>query len=198
MHAEIKDFLTRMTRLYPNEFSSQKVLECGSYDINGNPRQFFTSAKEYIGIDWRPGNGVDAVSLVHDYQGRPDGYFDFIVSTSLLEHDPHWTDSIQRMCDLVKEGGSVLITCAGPGFHQHEVETSPAFMRGFNRTSSGSYYRNLTANDVLASLTRFNRFATIICEEDPTVKDVRIFATGKLPYMAGVEAGYDLHKGVAI
>ena len=88
-------------------FNSDRILECGSLDVNGSLRVFFED-KEYIGVDWRPGKGVDCVSLIHEYRDKPDEYFDLVISTEMLEHDPHWKKSIQRMLDLLKIGGNLI------------------------------------------------------------------------------------------
>lgn len=178
-------------------FSAERVLECGSYDINGNPRKYFADAKEYIGIDWRPGPCVDKVSLVHDYKDKPNGYFNFVIATSLLEHDPHWEESINRMVDLLAPGGSLLITCGGLGFHQHELETSPGFTRGLKANDSGVWYRNLTANEIVSAVTSAGRFRRIHVEDDPRLKDVRLFATELMHPMAGVPVNMaDARTGV--
>lgn len=190
MHSEIRSFFARMKLMAGAAFNAAKVLECGSFDINGNPREFFSSTKEYIGIDWRAGKGVDEVSLVHEYRGKPDGYFDFVIATSLIEHDPHWSDSIQRMCELLRDGGSILLTCGGPGFHEHEKETSPAYMRGFAEKKSGEYYQNRTVRDILETLTLKTRFARIAVEDDPSTKDIRVFAIEKMPIDIGVPEGW--------
>lgn len=194
MHNEIKSFFQRMKLNHGNAFMAQRVLECGSYDINGNPRGFF-SPQEYVGIDWRKGPGVDEVSVVHDYKGRPDAYFDFVIATSLLEHDPHWHESVQRMCELLAYGGSILITCGGPGFHQHELETSPGYIEGMSVHSAGEYYGNLTAFEVLSALILQTRFRVITVEDDPTTKDIRIFAYSKMREEDGVPEGVDARTG---
>ena len=43
----------------------------------------------------------------------------------MLEHDPHWRESVQRMIELVKPGGTLIITCAAPGRGEHELACSP-------------------------------------------------------------------------
>lgn len=187
MHSEIKGFFARMKLTHGKAFGATKVLECGSYDINGNPREFFSSAREYVGLDWRPGPCVDIVGLVHEYRARPNGYYDFVIATSLLEHDPHWRESIQRMVDLVAEGGSLLITCGGPGFHEHEIETAPEYSRGKDNHPSGTYYGNRTANDIADCVTQAGRFAEIIIEDDPSVKDIRLFACGLMEPLSGMK-----------
>lgn len=198
MHIEIRDFFVRMKMVCGAAFNAKRVLECGSYDINGNPRNYFKSAKEYIGIDWREGPCVDKVSLVHEYRDRPNGYFDFVIATSLFEHDPHWRASLMRMVDLLAPDGSILITCGGLGFLQHELETSPGFARGAQTSESGVYYGNLTQAELLASLVKLGRFRRIFAEDDPKLKDLRVFATGLLHPMAGVENGIDPRSGLAL
>ena len=64
------------------------------------------------------------VSLVHEYQ--PGRHFDTVISTEMLEHDPHWRESVQRMIELVKAervrlGRPLIITCAAPGRGEHEL-----------------------------------------------------------------------------
>ena len=102
MHIEVRDWLGELRRQYSEAFVVDSVLECGSYNVNGSVRDLFT-AREYVGLDWRPGPGVDVVSLVHEYQ--PGRMFDTVISTEMLEHDPHWRESVARMIELVKPGG---------------------------------------------------------------------------------------------
>ena len=112
MHLEVKEWLGELQKQHPEAFACDSVLECGSYNVNGSVRGLFT-AREYVGLDWRPGPGVDVVSLAHEY--RPGRHFDTVISTEMLEHDPHWRESVQRMVELVKPGGWLIITCAAPG-----------------------------------------------------------------------------------
>ena len=114
MHQEVRDWLGELRRQYLEAFVCDSVLECGSYNVNGSVRGLF-AAREYVGLDWRPGPGVDVVSLVHEYQ--PGRKFDTVISTEMLEHDPHWRESVQRMIDLVKAGRDAdhHVRGAGPG-----------------------------------------------------------------------------------
>ena len=114
-----------LRRQYSDAFVVDSVLECGSYNVNGSVRDLFT-AREYVGLDWRPGPGVDVVSLVHEYQ--PGRMFDTVISTEMLEHDPHWQRASIAgvLIELVKGrtpfglGGTLIITCAAPGRGEHE------------------------------------------------------------------------------
>ena len=88
-------------RQHPEAFVCDSVLECGSYNVNGSVRDLF-AAREYVG--WTGGRGrawtwsawCTSISL-----GR---HFDTVISTEMLEHDPHWRESVQRMIELVKAG----------------------------------------------------------------------------------------------
>ena len=126
MHQEVREWLGELRRQHPEAFVCDSVLECGSYNVNGSVRDLFAAVghpTEYIGLDWRPGPGVDVVSLVHEYQ--PGRHFDTVISTEMLEHDPHWRASVARMIELVKPGGWLIITCAAPGRGEHEMGCAP-------------------------------------------------------------------------
>lgn len=168
MHPEVITFLS-LQKLRRPELFKGRILEAGSMDVNGSPRGFFAGATEYVGLDWRPGPGVDAVGLIHTWNGRPAGHFDTVLSTETLEHDPHWKLSIKSMVNFVRPGGSVIITCAGPGRAPHYVETSP----------TGSYYENRTPIEVGAELWAAAKFSEFHMEWDPTVCDTRVVAVKK-------------------
>jgi hypothetical protein len=136
MHGRVMDFLKGAKHMHPGAFRG-KIIEFGAYNINGSVRDL-CEADEYVGVDWRPGPGVDVVCLAHDYRERPEGYFPTAVATQMLEHDPHWRLTLARMVTLVKPGGYVILTWAGPGWEAHEMDTPPE--RG--------YYRNLEMHEV--------------------------------------------------
>lgn len=163
------EFFRRTARANPAAFEARRVLEAGSLDVNGSVRAFFTAAEEYVGVDWRPGKGVDEVCLFHEYRGRPDGYFDVVVSTEMLEHDPHWGRSLRRMMELLSNGGVLIVTCAGPGRRPHRHDTSPA--RG--------YYRNLSMGDVAGAVLAAGHFKTVRLEYDDQANDTRFFGWRK-------------------
>jgi len=140
MHQEVREWLGELRRQHSEAFVCDSVLECGSYNVNGAVRDLF-AAREYVGLDWRPGPGVDVVSLVHEYQ--PGRMFDTVISTEMLEHDPHWRESVARMIELVKPGGWLIITCAAPGRGEHELACAP----------EPAYYREIGGSE-LADLVR--------------------------------------------
>lgn len=171
MHKEVHDFIARMKKAFPAGFAEAKrVLEFGSLDINGTPRPFFYGvAEEYVGVDCREGNGVNFVSLAHTYRDRPDGYFDFVISTEMLEHDPYWIVSLQRMCELLKPGGVLLVTCAGPQRHAHDLTASPR----------AGYYENINVGQLLYGIHTRAWFKQVRAEDDDVAHDIRFFGWRK-------------------
>jgi len=135
--------MARVAALHP---ASGPLLEIGSLDVNGSVRDLFPGAAPYVGIDLGPGRGVDVVASGHDF-GRT-GAFETVVTTECLEHDPGWHLTLQNIVRVLRPGGTLLLTCATRGRHEHGTRrTSPAMS-----PSTNDHYRNLEAADVLAHL----------------------------------------------
>lgn len=139
-HQDQKDFALRVRNRFANLFRGARVLDCGSLDVNGNNRYLFEGGN-YVGLDVVPGKNVDIVGTAHQHS-EPDGTYDVVVSTEMLEHDPHWAASLCNMARLVKPGGVLLITCATTGRAEHF----------FGPEEWGQYYRNLTEADFRSAL----------------------------------------------
>lgn len=100
------------------------IIEFGSHNINGTIRNLFSGHIEYVGVDWRAGPNVDLVCLSHEVQ--LDKQFDVVVSSSMLEHDPHWEQSIQKMVDVLRDDGCMILSWGGatnpPHCHHHATD----------------------------------------------------------------------------
>ena len=169
MHPEVHDFIVRMKTQFPAGFEAKRILEYGSLNVNGTPRAFFPGDHEYVGVDWKPGPGVDAVSLMHEYVGRKNEYFDFAISTEALEHDMYWLQSLLRVVRLLAPGGCLLLTCAGQGRHAHAMTTAP----------QGGYYANLTMGLLASVIFSVATFKRAVLEDDPKAHDLRFFGWRK-------------------
>lgn len=150
MHREILDFLAEsVLALRPPSGEPghrPRVVELGAYDVNGSAREVYGAiASSYVGVDHRPGPGVDVVELAHRHRGGP---YDVALCCQVLEHDPYWALTLAHMPWLVWDGGIVVVTCAGPGYVRHELETSP----GFDPAASEHHYRNVSAAEVVDCL----------------------------------------------
>ena len=139
MHREVVYWLRSVRKKHPHLFNGGRVLECGARHRGWNSRALFPLA-EYIGLDAQEGQGVDVVGLIHEYV--PDAPFDVVLSTSTLEHDPYWQQSLTAMADALKPGGALILTFAGPGYPEHETQDSP----------EPGYYENRSVEDVAAAL----------------------------------------------
>lgn len=131
--------------LKSQDLSIQKVLEIGSYDINGTVRQFFDNSISYLGLDLVEGPGVDIV-----YDGRnieSTDLFDIVLCCEVFEHDPYWHETFQNMIRLTRPGGAIIFTCASTGRPEHgTIRTNPNGSPG-TQSLGLDYYKNLEASE---------------------------------------------------
>jgi SAM-dependent methyltransferase len=101
------------------DLSGAHVLEVGSYDVNGSIRPLFARAARYLGIDRRNGPGVDQAISVQEFAQTHAAIADLVVSCEALEHDPDPIGHLAAIATLLKPGGYLILTCAGPGRTPH-------------------------------------------------------------------------------
>lgn len=102
-----------------------RVLEVGSFDVNGSVRPLFGNRgprEGYFGIDGRMGPGVD---VIWDIETGPLSLigaapFDVVVSTEMLEHTPHPWRAVENMAASLTPRGWLILTTRGPGFGLHD------------------------------------------------------------------------------
>jgi SAM-dependent methyltransferase len=122
-----------------------KVIEIGSYDVNGSIRGLFGEVA-YLGVDLIEGPNVDIV-CEGDKVAYPDGAYDISISCECFEHNPNWSATFLNMCRMTKEGGLVIFTCASTGRAEHgTTRTSPKSSPG-TQALGWDYYKNLTQAD---------------------------------------------------
>ncbi len=117
------------------------VLEVGSQDVNGSPREVIQplSPRTYYGVDFCEGKGVDVVLDANDLVSRfGPASFDLVVSTEMLEHVRDWKTAIRQMKRVLKPGGFLVISTRGPGFpyHGHPHDYWRYTVRDFERIFS--------------------------------------------------------------
>jgi SAM-dependent methyltransferase len=115
MHPSVMAWIGDQVR--SSRLSNLAVLEVGSYDENGSVRRLFRGP--YLGIDSRPGPGVDTVMDGNLLQ-LEDESVDVVVSTEMLEHDRFWWRSVEEMGRVLRPGGHLLLTTRSPGFPRHD------------------------------------------------------------------------------
>lgn len=89
-----------------------RVLEVGSFDVNGTVRPLFAGAAAYVGVDVAPGPGVDVVVPAGELP-FDSGSFDVVVSTEMLEHDRKPWRTAREMARVLRRGGRLLATARG-------------------------------------------------------------------------------------
>ena len=99
-------------KLTKQEVKGKKVIEVGSYDVNGSLRYLteLLEPAEYIGVDIVEGPGVDLIcpgeKLVEKF-GKDS--FDVVLSTCVLEHVRDWKGYISNLKNVCKPNGIILV-----------------------------------------------------------------------------------------
>lgn len=124
MHFENRLFWQRCSERYPRYFNDpSKVIEFGSYNINGTIRDW-CKCSDYTGVDWIAGPCVDLISMAHEVSFAPET-FDTVLSASMLEHDPFWRNSLAKMVEVMKKDGILAISWGAALNPPHHFETAP-------------------------------------------------------------------------
>lgn len=140
MHEQVETFVRQLSNKYPDHFAGF-ALDAGSLDINGSNKKFFEATK-YVGLDVGPGPNVDVVCPVHEY--KPSRKFDVVISTEMIEHDRFWALSLDKMYELTRPGGLLIITCATDGRPEHGTERTSKE----DSPHTTDWYRNLSPSDL--------------------------------------------------
>jgi len=98
-----------------SDLPKAKVLELGSYDVNGSLRIYAPETTEYVGLDLEAGPGVDFVVE----PGKPwpveDDYFDLVLASSVFEHDPMFWLTFLQMVKKARTDGFIYVSAPSNG-----------------------------------------------------------------------------------
>jgi SAM-dependent methyltransferase len=177
-HPEQLGFFEACVAANPDVVAGGRVLEIGSYDVNGSVRRLFASAGEYVGVDLVEGPGVDRVADGSQLDD-PDGSWDVTVSGECFEHDPHWRDTLATMVRLTRPGGLVAVTCASRGRVEHGTTRTTATLSPGTQSVGLDHYRNVSVAEV-EELPLTTWFSTWTLHHAPVAADL---------YLAAVRAG---------
>lgn len=100
-----------------------KVVDLGSYDVNGSYRKLLPEGVQYVGCDLEEGPGVDLV-LEEPYSlPLQDSSVDVVLSGQMLEHCPHCWRIFTEVARILKPGGLAFMIApsAGP-VHRYPVD----------------------------------------------------------------------------
>lgn len=138
------------------------VVDVGGRNINGTVRDLFDTP-DYTVIDMHPGPGVDVVGDFLDY--KPPRKPDTVIICEVAEHTKAWPELVARAADLLKVGGMLIFTAAGPDRKPHSAFDG-AELR------DGEFYENIQPNRLRAVLDK--HFDDVIVDEQGA--DVRAIA----------------------
>lgn len=108
---------------YKEYFNKAKVLEIGSYNVNGTARDFFVDC-EYVGVDRDEGPGVDVVSQATETEFEPL-YFDTLICLSVFEHDFEWASGFEHALQWVRKHGLIIVSWGAEGNLPHGQSWAP-------------------------------------------------------------------------
>jgi predicted O-methyltransferase YrrM len=110
------------SRLRAEDVAGKAVLEVGALDVNGSVRPVVEALRPetYVGVDLRPGPGVDEICAAERLVDRfgPES-FDVVVATDVLEHIDDWRTAIRSLKTVLRPGGVALVTTCSPGLPYH-------------------------------------------------------------------------------
>ena len=164
MHAEAMSWLQTIRRALLGR--RDVVCELGSRDVNGSPRELFTDAVVYVGVDMVEGPGVDVVADAAGWTPDPWLRFDLVVCTEVLEHAFGAPDICANAHRLLRPGGVFVITAAGPKREPHSgIDGGPLREKEF--------YGNVRVEELRGWL---GLFAAVLIDQSGDGRDVYALA----------------------
>ena len=176
-HPNQRNYTQSVVNKYPELFTNKNVLDVGSLDINGNNRFMFTNCK-YTGLDVGEGKNVDVVSPVHLYD--TEERYDVIVSTECFEHDRHYVESLNKIVNLLNDGGIFVFTCATTGRAEHGTRRTSPEAAPLLQGEWSDYYKNLTEQDIKESLDLDEIFSEYSFSFDYSYCDIYFYGIKKI------------------
>lgn len=135
MHESVLSWV--ISALGAEDVAGKRVLEVGSYNVNGSVREYLESLqpREYLGVDVTEGPGVDRVVNAESLTESIQPGFDIVISTEMLEHVENWAVCLAQLAEMTKAGGLLVLTTRSPGFpyHPYPIDTWRYSVRGMTR-----------------------------------------------------------------
>jgi len=95
-----------------------RVLEIGSYDVNGNLNKELAGC-DHVKLDMRAGPNVDVVASSHVMPFKRDT-IDAVVCADTLEHDSAFWTTMKDIKRVLKPHGAIVLCVPYIGFPLHE------------------------------------------------------------------------------
>lgn len=119
MHESVQNFVRHV--LTAKNVAGKRVLEVGSYDVNGSVRPYVESLgpSEYLGVDACDGPRVDRIADCEHLHSAVGGDWDIVITTEMLEHVPDWRACMTQLASVIAPDGLLVATTRSPGFPYH-------------------------------------------------------------------------------
>lgn len=163
MHPSVAEWVPRV--LTPKVVKGKRVLEVGSYNVNGSVRPSIEPhAKKYIGVDATAGPSVDevvdAADLVKTFGA---GSFDVVVSCEMLEHAEEWRKALHQMAAVTSDWLVVTTRSEGMPYHPYPDD-----------------FWRFRVDQIVAAVEAL-RFDVVTVEADPYPGHPGVFAAARKP-----------------
>lgn len=123
MHRTAYRNCKRFADKYLKSSEHHKILDVGSYDVNGSLQRIFMKDKwDYTGCDKEQGPNVDVV-LEADTFPWSDKSFTCVVSSSCFEHDTAFWITFNEMERVTTDGGYIYLCTPSSGpYHGYPLD----------------------------------------------------------------------------
>lgn len=186
-HPEQRRFIELVSRYFFKNARPMRILEVGSYDLNGTVRDFFRDAKTYVGVDLIAGPGVDRVISGHEIDLGSDT-LDLAMSCESLQHNPYWFETFQNMTRLTRPGGLVVFTCGSRGRVEMGTRRCATDMSPGTGPRGWDHYMNLQSADFERRMSFADYFSVFRFYYIATHADLYFFGVKK----GGAQPEFDL------
>jgi len=121
----------------------ENIADIGGRNVNGSIRDLFPTARDYVTVDRLDGPGVDVVDDFLEWQ--PAAIFGLVLHLEVAEHTPDWRAHIAKAAEILRPGGALIWTCAGPDRLPHSaIDGGPL--------RDGEHYQNIHPRELAAEL----------------------------------------------
>lgn len=153
MHPSAMARMSWFVEHYVKPAGHVRVLDVGSYDVNGCMRPLFAGLDaEYTGLDIEAGPNVDIVMPEpYNWSNIPDESFDFVISANAFEHIEYpWLTIRQIFLKLKPEGIACILAPLTIDEHRYPVDCYRYYPDGFRALArwAGFHVINVTAGGV--------------------------------------------------
>lgn len=137
----------RLLRKVVEQARDGHVVEMGSFAMHDHDARPMFPGRRFVGVDARPGPGVDIVSRSIDLEASPRWEevkgAAVALSISALEHDPWVSETVGVLMRSLAPGGIAALTFPLDPWIPHELDCAPL---------DEDYYRNPTVAEVLMAI----------------------------------------------